>query len=90
MADPGPARIFAWAVYLRGAMTLQALRQRIGNDEFWELLRTWLADRRGGNGSTEQFQALAELTSGEDLDGFFQAWLYATEKPADTAANGLG
>ena len=33
--------------------------------------------------------ALAEQMSGEDLDGFFQAWLYDTTQPARTAANGL-
>ena len=90
VADPGPDHIFAWAVYLRGGMTLQALRQRIGHDAFWEVLRSWVADRREGNGSTEQFIALAEEVSGEDLAGFFQAWVYADTKPADTAENGLG
>ena len=78
-------------VYERGAMTLQALRNRIGDADF----RRAAADlgrrqRGGGNGSTAQFRALAEPVSGEDLDGFFDAWLVATTKPADTAANGLG
>ena len=54
------------------------------------LLRRWVADREGGNGSTAQFEALAEEVSGEDLDGFFAAWLHSSTKPADTAANGLG
>ena len=54
------------------------------------LLRRWVADREGGNGSTAQFEALAEEVSGEDLDGFFAAWLHSATKPADTAANGLG
>ena len=54
------------------------------------MLRTWVTDREGGNGSTEQFEALAEDISGEDLDDFFDAWLHTSEKPADTAANGLG
>ncbi len=90
VADPGADDIFDWPVYVRGGMTLQALRQRIGDDAFWEVLGTWVEERRDGNGSTEQFIALAEQVSGEDLAGFFQAWVYADEKPADTAANGLG
>ena len=49
-----------------------------------------MADRAGGNGSTEDFHALAEEVSGEDLDGFFDAWLVSGDKPADTVANGLG
>ena len=87
--DPGRGKIFDFAVYYRGAMTLQALRNRIGDDAFWTLLRTWLDTRSGGNGSSEQFEALAEQVSGQELDGFFQAWLRERTKPAKTAANGL-
>jgi len=91
VADPGGLDdMFDTAVYVRGAMTLQALRQRIGDTAFWEVLGTWVEERREGNGSTEHFIALAEEVSGEDLAGFFQAWVYADEKPADTAANGMG
>jgi aminopeptidase N len=89
VADPGPTRIFDWSVYERGAMTLQALRQRIGEEDFWLLLRTWLADRRDGNGSTEDFEALAEQLSGEDLAAFFDAWLTTRTRPERTAENGL-
>ena len=89
VVDPGPDRIFDWPVYERGAMTLQALRHRIGDRDFWLLLRTWLADRSGANGSTEDFVALAEQLSGEDLAGFFEAWLSIRARPARTAENGL-
>ncbi|WP_051552284.1 M1 family metallopeptidase [Nocardioides sp. URHA0020] len=96
VASPCPShrscvdRIFADFVYQRGAMTLQALRQRIGGADFARLLRRWLVEREGGNGSTAQFESLAEKVSGEDLGGFFAAWLHSSSKPADTAANGLG
>jgi aminopeptidase N len=89
VADPGPGHLFDRAVYQRGGMTLQALRNRIGDPVFAELLRRWVGDRRGGNGSTEAFQALAEEVSGEDLDAFFQAWLRDPGKPARTTENGL-
>jgi aminopeptidase N len=89
IADPGPGRIFDRAVYQRGAMTLQALRNRVGEVDFWAILRTWVADRAGGNGTVEQFRALAEEIYGQDLDGLFDAWLSAGTRPAHTAANGL-
>jgi aminopeptidase N len=89
VADPGPEHMFDWAVYQRGGMALQALRHRIGNDDFWRLLRRWVTSNRGGNGSTEQFRAMAEQVSGESLDGFFDAWITARTRPARTAANGL-
>ncbi|WP_243057298.1 M1 family metallopeptidase [Nocardioides sp. SR21] len=96
VADPCPtyencvSSIFAWWVYNRGGMALQALRNVIGDDDFFEVLRTWVTDREGGNGTTSQFEALAEEVSGQDLDAFFDAWLHDMQKPADTVANGLG
>lgn len=83
-------RIFATFVYERGAMTFQALRNRIGEDAFWTLLRRWVTERRGGHGTTAEFEALAEEVSNLDLDGFFDAWLRSGAKPADTVENGLG
>ncbi|WP_372735021.1 M1 family metallopeptidase [Nocardioides sp.] len=87
--NPGPDRLFDQAVYLRGAMALQALRNRVGESDFWAILRTWVSARKGGTGSVTQFRALAESVSGVDLDGLFEAWLHDRSKPANTAANGL-
>lgn len=86
---PGPARLFAWPVYQRGAMTMQALRNRVGEDDFWRVLRSWLRTYAGGNASSAQFEALAEEVSGEELDGFFDAWLRTPERPSRTVENGL-
>jgi aminopeptidase N len=90
IADPGPARLFDDAVYERGAMATQALRHRIGAEAFGTLLRRWVTERRNGTGSTEDFTDLAESVSGQDLTGFFDAWLRTPERPAATAENGLG
>jgi aminopeptidase N len=89
VADPGPGHLFDRAVYQRGGMTLQALRHRIGDADFWSLLRRWLSVGAGGTGSTPQFEAMAEQVSGVDLDGFFHDWLHTTTKPPRTEDNGL-
>jgi aminopeptidase N len=89
IADPGRRGIFAEPVYVRGGMTFQALRHRIGEDAFWTLLRTWLATKKDGNGTSEEFEALAAQVSGQDLAGFFQAWLREPTRPAATEENGL-
>jgi aminopeptidase N len=86
---PGKGRELDLPVYDRGAMTLQALRRRIGDRAFFTLTRRWLAQHRYGSGRVEQFTALAEQVSGKQLDGFFKAWLYTSARPARTAANGL-
>ncbi|HEY9562783.1 MAG TPA: M1 family metallopeptidase [Nocardioides sp.] len=87
LADPGPRNMFHEAVYERGAMTIQALRHRIGTTDFKKLMRAWVKGR--DHGSTEDFVALAEEVSGEDLTSFFDAWVRSTTRPARTAANGL-
>jgi len=79
--DPGPTRIFDDAVYDRGALTLQHLRELVGDETFFAILRAWTTTHRYGDGTTAEFRALAEKVSGEDLDGFFQTWLYTPGRP---------
>ena len=81
MADPGAENLFVGAVYNRGAMTLQALREKIGDGPFFQILRTWAAEHRNGTATTEEFIALSERISGQDLSNFFQVWLYTPVKP---------
>lgn len=75
LAAPGRSNIFHEAVYDRGAMVLAALQNKIGAAELRSLLRTWVAAHRDGNASVAQFEALAASETGEDLLGFFDAWL---------------
>ncbi len=89
VTDPGPANIFSPAVYDRGAMTLAALRNRIGKSDFRRLLRGWVATHQESNASSEQFEARAEAVSGKELDAFFDAWLRADTPPPDQPAYGL-
>ncbi|GLZ03145.1 metallopeptidase [Actinomadura sp. NBRC 104412] len=81
IADPKRDTMFNNRVYDGGAMVLQFLRERIGDRKFFSLLRTWVAEHRYGNATTEQFTALAERVSGQDLDAFFQTWIYSPGKP---------
>lgn len=89
IARPGPEDLFSTPVYVRGAMTLVALRERIGAQDLQTLLRSWFDQRSRGNGSTEDFIALAEAVSGVDLAEFFDAWLFTGARPAKTTTNGL-
>ncbi|MGW4349564.1 M1 family metallopeptidase [Streptomyces sp. NPDC004690] len=82
VADPQRDTMFASAVYNRGAMTLQALRERIGDKAFFKLLPAWTKAHRYGNANTSEFVRLAERVSGQRLDGLFDTWLYTTGKPA--------
>ena len=80
--DPGPDELFQASVYVRGGMTLQALREAVGDDAFFRVLRTWVDEHSGGAASTEDFVALAERISGQQLDDLFARWLYAPGLPS--------
>ncbi|MEU1144928.1 M1 family metallopeptidase [Streptomyces sp. NPDC005863] len=82
VGDPQRDTMFASAVYQRGAMTLQVLRERIGDKDFFRLLRAWVKEHRYGDASTADFVRLAEKISGEQLDGLFRTWLFTKGKPA--------
>jgi hypothetical protein len=82
IGDPGPDNLFDEAVYVRGGMTLHALRLRVGDAAFFRILRSWAAIHAGGNVSIPQFIALSERISGQQLDDLFDAWLYTPSKPA--------
>ena len=85
IADPGAPDLFSGAVYVRGAMTVQALRNAVGDGDFWQILAEWFDMNAGGTGSSEEFMALAEEVSGQDLDAFFETWLFTPEKPPASA-----
>ena len=77
-----PALLFNGTVYYRGGMTLQALREKIGDLAFFQLLKGWAQQNRFGNVTTAQFIAFAEKISGQDLTQFFKVWIFQAEKPA--------
>jgi len=77
-----PALLFNGTVYYRGGMTLQALREKIGDLAFFQLLRDWATQNRYGTVTTAQFIAFAEKESGRDLTQFFKVWIFQAEKPA--------
>ncbi|MGI9600612.1 MAG: M1 family metallopeptidase [Acidimicrobiales bacterium] len=79
--DPGPAGLFGATVYQRGAATLHALRLTVGDEVFFDTLRTYVARFSGGTASTADFIAVAEEVSTQDLDAFFDAWLVQPTAP---------
>jgi hypothetical protein len=81
VADPQRDTMFASAVYDRGAMTLQVLRERMGDTAFFKLLPAWTEAHRYGNAQTADFVRLAEKISGQQLDDLFDTWLYTTGRP---------
>ena len=81
LADPGPALMFDDRVYKRGALTLHALRQVVGDHDFFDILQSWVERYAGGNATTADFEALAAEISGESHHELFDAWLRTPDLP---------
>ncbi|WP_229742585.1 M1 family metallopeptidase [Gordonia jinhuaensis] len=82
VTDPGPDDMFDDRIYKRGALTLHALRNRIGDDKFFELMKKWTSDHRYENVSTDDFTALAGRYANGSLNDIWQSWLVDTRLPA--------
>jgi aminopeptidase N len=81
IADPGPLGLFLGGVYDRGAATLHALRVEVGDEAFYAAAREWLVRYDDSTGTTEDFEAVFEEVSGQDLGTFFDVWLRTPSKP---------
>jgi aminopeptidase N len=70
-------------VYARGAMVLQKIRQKVGDDTFYDILQGWAAAHRHGSASTADFTAYVEKTAPhKDFTAIWRDWLYGDRKPA--------
>ena len=81
LSDPGPARMFDDRVYKRGALTLHALRGRLGNEKFFALLQDWTTRYRHSTVVTEDFTDMAANYTDEPLRPLWDTWLYSTKVP---------
>ena len=81
VGDPGPALMFDDRVYKRGALTLHALRTAVGDETFFETLRTWVEKHTGGTVSTADFVRHASQAADRDLGDLFDTWLYTDALP---------
>jgi aminopeptidase N len=81
LADPGPRDMFDDRVYKRGALTLHALRNQLGDDNFFALLRDWTKRYRHGTVVTDDFTGLAANYAHTSLRPLWDAWLYSTDVP---------
>jgi aminopeptidase N len=79
--EPPSNSLFNPSVYVRGGITLHALRLEVGDEAFFRILKTYAEQYRNSNANTGEFIALAEQVSGKELTNFFNGWLYEEEVP---------
>lgn len=81
VGKPNNQQLFSGRVYQQGALTLHALRRTVGDEDFFETLKTYFGRHQGRTATTEDFVAVANEVSGKNLDEFFRSWLYSKELP---------
>lgn len=79
--SPTADDLFNGGVYYRGGLTLHALRLEVGDDAFFQILKTYAERYKYGNSTTADFIQTAEEVSGKDLDDLFNTWLYDEKLP---------
>jgi aminopeptidase N len=74
--------LFSEPIYIRGATTLHALRLEVGDETFFEIMRTYYERFAGSTASTQDFIDVAVEVGGDELADFLNGWLYEEEVPA--------
>ncbi|MDX1702266.1 MAG: M1 family aminopeptidase, partial [Melioribacteraceae bacterium] len=73
----------SYRTYSKGSVILHMLRGVVGDENFFNILKTYSNDPELAYGvaETEDFHRICELVSGMNLDGFFDAWIYGENFP---------
>jgi aminopeptidase N len=82
VAKPTPDNLYTDESYTGGALVLQALHLKVGDENFIKIMKTYNERYGDGNASTDEFIALAQEVSGQDLGSFFEQWLFSNTMPA--------
>ena len=81
LGDPGPDDMFDDRVYKRGALLVHALRLTVGDETFFDLLRTWVARHRHGSVGRTEFAELVVEVGGTACGDLLDTWLDELELP---------
>jgi len=79
--NPPESYWFGTAVYKKGAWVLHMLRNILGDSLFQHGLAYHGQSHSFGTATTQQFQSTMESYSGQDLDWFFDQWVYSPNYP---------
>jgi aminopeptidase N len=78
---PSPDDMYGQNTYFKSAWVFHMLRQQMGDENFTRFLQEYYQRYAGGNASTTDVQQIAEEISGQDLNAFFQEWVYGVGYP---------
>jgi aminopeptidase N len=81
IAEPSPNGLFDSKVYQGGALAVHALRKEVGDESFFEILKTYGAQHRDSTATTDDLIAISSAVAKKDLYPFFQRWVYSSDLP---------
>lgn len=83
LVGPNADRFYGSVVYRKGAWVLHMLRNVVGDEGFFASIRDYCESPalKYGTALSEDLQSVFEARTGEDLDWFFDQWLYRTGRP---------
>jgi aminopeptidase N len=76
-----PEELWSSTVYSKGGWVLHMLRKVMGDTGFFNMMVNYEATYAGSTALTTDFQAKAEQYYGQDLDWFFNQWVYQAGYP---------
>jgi aminopeptidase N len=79
--DPGRRLMFDDRLYDRGGLVVHAVRDALGDDAFFRMLKAWAVIHRHGVVTTEALVAHVQRYSTGPVDALFHAWLHRTALP---------
>ncbi|VAX39529.1 hypothetical protein MNBD_PLANCTO03-1109, partial [hydrothermal vent metagenome] len=81
-ADPEHVFMKANNPYSRGACVLHMLRERLGDEVFWQGTALFLDQYKDAAVETDDFRKALEEVSGQSLERFFDQWVYRAGVPS--------
>ena len=69
------------AVYAKGALVLQMLKQYLGAERFWPAMNRYLTRHAFGNAVTDDLRRAVLEATGENLSWFWDQWMYQAGHP---------
>ena len=79
--DPTERGIFAPHVYYRGALVVHAMRRELGDERFFQFLKSYFNEFQDSNISTPKFLEFTKSQTDANLDQVFDTWLFGEELP---------
>jgi aminopeptidase N len=67
--------------YQKGGWVLHMLRRKLGEEAYWKGIRSYYAKYSGGNANTDMLRAELEKASGQNLEQFFNQWIFTAGAP---------